>query len=190
MELNYLFKNLLVSFTIFTLFTFLFAKPVLGQEEQAGSSATLATETKEQTEDHRGEVLKEFLQTYDSPLAKHAEAFVKSADSHNIDWRLLAAISGVESTFAHQLPQNSFNAWGWGIYGDNMIRFSSYEEAIETISKTLREKYVDQWRAKNPYEIGKYYAASPTWAEKVSYFMDKIHDFELKRSAKTLSVSL
>lgn len=123
-----------------------------------------------------------FLDKYNSPLKIHARTFVEQAERYNLDYRLLVAISGVESTFGRQLPYNSYNAWGWGIYGDNMIRFASYPEAISTISQSLRENYINKWGAQNVYQIGRFYAASPTWAQRVVYFMGKIEDDTLPLS--------
>lgn len=115
-----------------------------------------------------------FLDKYNSPLKSQARTFVEQAERYNLDYRLLVAISGVESTFGRELPYNSYNAWGWGIYGDNVIYFDSYPEAISTISKSLREKYIEKWEAQNVYQIGHFYAASPTWAQRVVYFMEKM----------------
>ncbi|MBI2033386.1 MAG: glucosaminidase domain-containing protein [Candidatus Levybacteria bacterium] len=182
-------KQIFVSLALLTLLLLL-PKKIHAQEKAAGSSALLAQAEITPTNDVRAKVLREFLLTYNSPLAQSAETFVSTADKYGLDWKLVAAISGVESTFAHQLPYNSYNAWGWGIYGDNMIRFSSYDEAIETISKGLSERYIKQWGAKDVYAIGRYYAASPTWAERVTHFMDKITVFEQNYSAQTLSLSI
>lgn len=140
--------------------------------------------------DTRVRILKDFLAQYNSPLASSAQTFIKAADKYNLDWRLVASISGVESTFAQQLPSNSYNAWGWGIYGDNAIYFSSYDEAIETISKSLREKYMDQWKAQDVYQIGSFYAASEMWPYRVAYFMNKINDFATSNPQYVLSISL
>lgn len=160
-------------------------------EKYAGSSAEINTASISAIQnDNRVKILEGFLNQYDSPLAQNAKTFVASADSNNIDWRLVAAISGVESTFGKFLPYESYNAWGWGIYGDNMIRFKSYDEAIETISKALREKYINQWGAEDVFAIGRFYAASPTWASRVTYFMDKMEEFERNSATLTLSVSL
>lgn len=141
----------------------------------AVQSASLSNKTHDPyANDKRVMMLYDFLGTYNSPLQQYAPVFVRTADKYNLDWRLVAAISGVESTFGKQLPNNSYNAWGWGIFGDNMIYFTSYKDAIETISKSLRENYIDKWNAKNVYQIGRLYAASPTWAQRVEYFMNKI----------------
>ncbi|MBI2074797.1 MAG: glucosaminidase domain-containing protein [Candidatus Levybacteria bacterium] len=153
-------------------------------------SANLVTLKKDNNFDNRAKILKAFLNSYNSPLADYSDTFVKSADNNKIDWKLLVAISGVESTFGQEIPYNSYNGWGWGIYGDNMIRFSSWDEAIETISKSIREKYINQWGAKDVYEIGRFYAASPTWAQRVNYFMEKINQFEYSNPKKVLSITL
>ncbi len=148
------------------------------------SSAQLEKQAIGDTVDNYRKVttLYNFLDKYNSPLKSHARTFVEQAERYNLDYRLLAAISGVESTFGRQLPDNSYNAWGWGIYGDNMIRFASYPEAISTISQSLRENYINKWGAQNVYQIGRFYAASPTWAQRVVYFMGKIEDNELSLS--------
>lgn len=159
-------------------------------QEKARTPSAQPTLRPEVVEDNRVKVLRGFLASYDSPLTGSAETFVRTADKYELDWRFVAAISGVESTFGKQIPYESYNAWGWGIYGDNMIRFTSWDEAIETISKSLREKYIDTWGAQDTYQIGRFYAASPTWAQRVEYFMQKITDYELKNPSKTLSLSL
>jgi len=163
---------------------------VYAAEIAAGSSAALLKPVTKKVPDSRTKILGEFLGKYNSPLAPFAADFVEIADKYNLNWKLVAAISGVESTFGHQIPYESFNGWGWGIYGDNMIRFSSWTEGIETVSEGLRTSYIDKWGAKDVYEIGRFYAASPTWAQRVSYFMRKIDEFKDQRLAVSLSISL
>lgn len=71
-----------------------------------------------------------------------------------------------------------------------MTTFPSYGVAIATISQSLREQYMDQWGAKDIYEIGHMYAASPTWAVRVVGFMNQIDEFSKVESAKDLSLSI
>lgn len=155
----------------------------------AENSATLST-PKQIIDMQREKVLKEYLLKHNSPLAPHAGKFVEQADSYSIDWRLLVAISGVESTFAKHYPYNSYNAWGWGIYGDNMIIFESWPDAITTISKELKQRYIDNWKAEDVYQIGRYYAASPTWAQRVYYFMNDIEKYYQKKNQLKLPISI
>jgi len=181
-------KKLYILIFFFVLFLSLDSK-TYAQEFAAGSSAALLKYDNLKASDSRTRILREFLENYDSPLAPFAKTFIETADRYNLDWKLVAAISGVESTFGQQIPNNSFNGWGWGIYGDNMIRFSSWKEGIETVSEGLRTKYIDKWGAKNIYEIGEIYAASPTWAVRVEYFMNKIEEYK-NLSMVNLSISL
>lgn len=167
-----------------------FSETSYAGEKKAGSSAALLTPVAPVSYDKRVQILRDFLKSHDSPLADNAETFIKTADDNKLDWKLVAAISGVESSFARQLPYDSYNAWGWGIYGDNMITFPSYDEAIETISTSLRKDYIDSWKARDVYQIGKIYAASPTWAQKVEYFMNKIERFGEKDPTLKLTLSL
>jgi hypothetical protein len=175
---------------IFSIFFLMLASKSYAQELAAGSSAVLFKIVNEKIPDSRVTILKEYLEQYNSPLIPYAGNFVEIADKYNLDWKLVVAISGVESTFGQQIPNESFNGWGWGIYGDNMIRFSSWTQGIETVSEGLRNKYINKWGAQDVYSIGRFYAASPTWAQRVTYFMDSIDKFKNAKLATNLSISL
>jgi len=159
-------------------------------QNSSGSSAVLADARNVSLSDNRVKILREFLKSYDSPLALFAKEFVESADTYNLDWRLVAAISGVESTFGHQIPPGSYNGWGWGVYGNNVIYFSSWKDGIRTISKGLRERYMDRAGTDNIYAIASSYAASPTWAVRVEFFMNRISNFSVLNPKESLSISL
>ena len=153
-------------------------------------SAKLYDSSKSAKTDNRAQILRSYLNTYNSPLAPYSEDFVRTADKYSLDWKLVAAISGLESTFGHQIPYNSYNGWGWGIYGDNIIRFKSWPEGIETISRGLRYNYLKDRTESDPYVIGPTYASSPTWAQRVAYFMQKIEEYRIKNAKSTLSLSI
>ena len=159
-------------------------------ENSSGSSAALLKPEPISYFDNRAKILGEFLKQYDSPLVPHTDDFVKYADKYSLDWRLVVSISGVESTFGKAIPYNSYNGWGWGIYGNNIIRFSSWTEGIQTVSKGLRENYINKWGAEDVYEIGRFYAASPTWGSRVTYFMEQIDKYKNQKLANNLSISL
>ena len=155
-----------------------------------GASAKIALVTNLPEEDVRAKILKSYLEKNNSPLAEHADAFVENADKYDLDWRLVAAIAGNESGFGLHIPYSSYNAWGWGVYGTNVHYFSSWEDGIETVSKNLREKYMDRWGATNVYEIGSFYAASPRWAGNVTLYMNRIEKYGFSNPEETLSLSL
>lgn len=125
--------------------------------------------------DLEAEILANYLAKFDSPLQYHAQDLVDAAKTYGLDWRMLPAIAGVESTFGRQTP-GGYNAWGWGVYGDQAIYFGSFKEAIFTIAKGLREGYIDKG-LKEPYAMNRVYAASPYWGGKVSYFMYDLERF-------------
>lgn len=188
-------KLLPMKYTLFliTLFVLLLASSqnaaAYSDHKQAGASAHLVKDVQPE-EDNRARILKAYLEQYDSPLASSAQTFVHAADKYGLDWRFVAAISGIESTFGHHIPYGSYNAWGWGVYGNKVTYFTSFDNGIQIISQSLRERYMDQWGATDVYGIGRIYAASPTWAQKVNYFMESIDAFEKRKLAATLSLAL
>lgn len=122
-------------------------------------------------------VLKIFLNKYNSPLADHAETFVEVAEKYGIDYRLLPAIGCMESTCGKFLIPGSYNPFGWGIYGDNVIRFANYDEAIETVGKGIYEGYVSKG-ADTPSKMAPIYTPPNhvNWLNGVSYFIGQIDD--------------
>ena len=179
----------LISLAVLTIITAAFPVVSNAETKTARTSATLASE-QEPVIDFRAKSLQVYLEKHNSPLAEYADVFVSEADKNEIDWKLVAAISGVESTFGKRIPYNSYNGWGWGVYGNNVLRFNSWNEAITTISTALRERYINKAGKKNVYEIGSMYAADPNWANKVLFFMRQIEDFENEYASYELSISI
>jgi hypothetical protein len=141
-------------------------------------------------EDDRAKILHQYLTTYNSPLAPYAEKLILEADQNNLDWKILPAISGVESYFGQQIPSFSHNGWGFGIYGNNVRKFQTWEEGIKTVATSLRNDYMDKWKAKNIYEIGHFYAADPNWADKVNHYITEMDNFEKYQHNTTLKLAL
>lgn len=146
----------------------------------ADSSAQLKKASNIQS-DPRVTTLRKYLTSHKSPLADYADEFVATADKYDLDWRLVPAISGVESTFGKNIPKNSYNAYGWA---NGNYSFASWEDSIEVVSKTLRTKYIDRG-APSINKIARRYAPpSSSWAWKVKFFMSKIEpmpiDFDLE----------
>ncbi len=135
--------------------------------------------------DNRAFVLQSFLERYNSPLAPFATKFISEADKYALPWTWVVAISGIESTFGKQIPQGSYNAWGWA---NGAYTFKSWDEAIDIVSKTLKENYVDKG-ADTIDKIAPIYAPpSQTWVGKVQYFINKIEDYENKADQLPISI--
>jgi hypothetical protein len=160
-------------------------------QQSSASSATTQLPTVEKTgADLRVKILTNYLKQNNSPMSANAADFVAAADKYKLDWKLVAAISGVESTFGQQIPTDSYNAWGWGVYGDNVINFKSWKDGINTVSQGLRERYMNQWGGKDIYQIGAVYASSPAWAGHVEFYLNKIQEFTLNDPQNALSISM
>jgi hypothetical protein len=151
----------------------------------------LAMTPVEVKQDNRAEILRLYLEQYNSPLAEHAETLVHEADLYNLDWKWVAAIAGNESYFGQMIPPYSYNGWGFGVYGNNVRRFASWDEGIHVVSEALREDYMDRNGLQTIDQIGGRYAADPRWASKVHHWMDEMTQFEEDYNSKpTLSISL
>ena len=157
----------------------------------ATSSANITNPTDMiQLTDIRAKVLHNYLAQKNSSLTDEAGFFVREADKNQIDWRLLVSISGVESSFGLQIPNNSYNAWGFGIYGTNTRSFTSWEDGIATISASLHNQYILQWHATTVDQIGRLYASSPTWAQRVEGYMQEINSYTTHGASASLPISL
>jgi len=147
------------------------AEFAMAKTNEAGESASLKISEESVFSEYRVLLLREFLNRYNSPLTPYAPEFVAKADEYGIDYRLVASITGVESTFGKRIPYKSFNAYGWA---NGEYRFSSWEDSIDHVSMTLRTKYMDKG-AMSIAKIAKRYAPpSSTWGGKVKLFQRKI----------------
>jgi|SRR3989344_1362577 len=122
--------------------------------------------------DGRSANLKNFFRKHSSPLYYHAEKIVEVSDGYGFDYRLLPAIAMQESTLCKAIPPNSYNCWGWGIYGDNVVRFNSYDEAIEKVALGIKEHYLDKGLTTASKIMAKYTPSSQgSWAFGVNSFL-------------------
>lgn len=142
------------------------------------SSSPFATHTVEadiETTDGRVANLKSFLRKYNSPLYDHAEYIVMVSDKYKFDYRLLVAISMQESNACRVIPEGSHNCWGWGIYGDHVLKFDSYEEAIETVAAGIKKEYLDKGLVTASAIMAKYTPSSNgSWAYGVNHFLQAL----------------
>lgn len=129
-------------------------------------------------QDARSKIVEDFFAGYGSLLSEFNDLFIQVADKNKLDWRLLPAIAMQESNGGKKVISNSHNPFGYGIHGNLVIRFKSWEEAIERVGKALREDYLDHG-LKTPWQIMTKYtppslAKGGTWARGVSFFMEEL----------------
>lgn len=181
--------KIIVASAIFLMATVQLSGRTWAYTSTSASSATLSAQNNNpEKSDERAGKLRRFLASHDSPLEPFATDFVKIADKYGVDWKLVPAITGVESTFGKFIPSGSFNAYGWA---NGNFYFQSWPESIEIVAKTLKERYIDRG-ADTVWKIAPIYAPpSKTWAFKVDYFMEKIENFDPDlQKASSLELSL
>ena len=125
--------------------------------------------------DARAEILRQYLDKYGSPLEPYSQLLVDVSDQNGFDYRWMVAIAQQESNLCKYIPEGSHNCWGWGIYGDKITGFASYEEAIRSIAPQFKEIFL-----KHPTitadEVMKTYTppSDGSWAYGVNQFMDEL----------------
>jgi len=148
---------------------------------QQGSGRVLGTSI--ESSDARSFLLKIFIERYQpkSPFLPLTDFFVTTADTYQIDYRLLPAIAMCESNLGVKIPaHDSFNAWGIAVYTGKQSgkKFNDWQHAIDWTGKFIREKFYNR-SITDLQEIGAIWAPpsvdkNDSWATCVAGFMDKI----------------
>lgn len=130
------------------------------------------------TKDGRSLIVENFFNNHHSPLTDHSNLFITIADFYHLDFRLLPSIAMQESNGGKKVPNNSFNPFGYGIYGSKKVHFENWEDAIQTVGKSLREDYLDIGLRTPEQIMTKYTPPSlskgGTWAKGVNHFMEEL----------------
>ena len=150
------------------------------QDPQAYESQALDNLGKNQTQatvvtikankDDRERRLRNYLSSKGSPLAPYSKDFINTADKYGLDWRLMPAIAGVESTYGLFVPSGSYNPYGWN---NGNFNFNSWAASTDYVAGQIKNRWGYLGNI-TPWKIGPSYAASPTWASKVTYYMSDI----------------
>jgi hypothetical protein len=125
--------------------------------------------------DARPEILRQYMESYGSPLEPYSELIVQTADKYSLDFRLITAIAQKESNICKVIPPESYNCWGWGVHSKGSLGFSSFQEGIEEVSKGLRSDYLDKGLTTVNEIMSKYTPLSNgSWAEGVNKYMSEM----------------
>ncbi|HAQ02925.1 TPA: hypothetical protein DEP30_02205 [Candidatus Nomurabacteria bacterium] len=126
----------------------------------------------------KADAIDTFLTSRGSVLAGYGAKFVEEADKNNIDWRLLIAIAGRETTFGRNMcknPKAQNNPFGWG---SCKIGFKSIDESIEKVSASLggnSEGTAHHYTNKTTLQIlRKYNSVIPNYPKEVERIMKMI----------------
>lgn len=158
------------------------SQPLFGQTvKQTVAYAALpplqnVTEAEITQMDARVEIVRQFFAKYKSPLEPYAQHVIDEADAYSLDFRIIPSIAMQESNLCKKIPHNSYNCWGYGIYGKKVTRFKNYQEGIHKVTKTLAVTYKGSNNLHSPEEIMTRYTPSNngSWAKGVVYFMNQL----------------
>jgi hypothetical protein len=133
-------------------------------------------QTSVKTADARAEIIRQYLERYNSPLIPYADLLVQVADKHDFDYRWMVAIAQQESNLCKKIPYESYNCWGWGIYGDKVTRFESYDQAIIKIAPQFKRIFLKGLHDKDPHQVMQTYTppSEGSWAKGVLQFFNDL----------------
>lgn len=160
---------------------------VLGVSENTllyGDKGQNNRQNKVPSQDIRIIALRRFFTNINSTLINNVEDIVNYADIYSLDYALVPAISMQESNGCKRIPDDSYNCWGYGIYGTKITRFKSYKEAIAQVSKTIHESYIKAGLT-NPTLLEDKWAppSRGQWSYAVNYYISLIHNLERNNPA-------
>ncbi len=131
--------------------------------------AAVASDSTLPLEDPRVVRLEAFFKTYDCPGPFHVHEYLQAADSHALDYRLLPAISLVESTCGAFERMN--NRWGWDSVQSGFV---SVPAGIDYITEQLAEN--PRYKGKTVKEKLFTYNPYPQYVRQVERLMRQIED--------------
>ncbi|MEA3355318.1 MAG: hypothetical protein U9Q63_02440 [Patescibacteria group bacterium] len=122
------------------------------------------------------EIVKNYLEKYNSPLLPYSNYLVKTARDYGMDPRLLVAIAQQESNLCKKIPEGTHNCWGWGIHSRGTLGFDNYKEAINAVTKGLSKNYLGKGLT-TPTEIMAIYTplSDGSWAKGVQQFLNEMN---------------
>lgn len=138
----------------------------------SGKKTVFATEF-----DLRAEQMHTVFAKYNSPMIGLEEELIAIAEANGLDWTLLAAIAGTESSFGKRMPHECLNPYGWGIYGDNKLCYGSFIDAASAVATGLSTRY----NTTSLETIARTYNTVSTdgWLSHTRFFINKIKTAEV-----------
>jgi hypothetical protein len=132
--------------------------------------------------DARAKKIDGVFKTYGCPMYGTGEYIVEQADKNGIPYWLVAAVAFQESLCGKYTPEKggveSYNSWGWGVYGTNAKFFKSYEHGIKVVSEYFSNRFYKRG-IKETCEIMRVYTppSNGSWCKGVNYFGEKIQNY-------------
>ncbi len=121
--------------------------------------------------------LREFLEHAHSPITHLAEDFLRAADRHQLDWRLLPSISVIETGAGREATGNNIFGWDSG-----RKTFASVRDSIYLVASRLERSKL--YRDKNLDEVLATYNPFPEYPGKVKHVMKLVDASEPVRARR------
>lgn len=132
--------------------------------------------------DARAKKVDGVFKAYGCPMIGTGEYIVEQADKNGIPYWLVASVAFQESLCGKYTPEKngveSYNSWGWGVYGTNAKFFKSYEHGIKVVSEYFANRFYKKG-IKETCDIMRIYTppSNGSWCKGVNYFGEKIQNF-------------
>lgn len=156
---------------------------------EAKSFTTFFTDPKEnlsvefKTTDKRAFVLNEYFKAKNSPLVGKGQVFVDACDKYGApkDCISVVAIAKHETDLCkYYNSAEMFNCWGWGGGGGYRMRFSSFEESVDVVTRVLVTQYGANYM-RDPSLMEKVFCGPQDecigWGNRVKIIMREIDKF-------------
>lgn len=136
----------------------------------------------QEKEDKRIEALEKAFAQINSPLEEKSAFLVNLADKHGLDYRLIPAISFVESSGCKNYPAAANNCFG---YGNPLWEFDSIEAGARQVVLSLTKSPRYQAYRDDPENLGTLASIycpvnQAHWVEVVNYFYELVEKGDTK----------
>lgn len=135
--------------------------------------------------DSRAKKIEGIFKAYGCPMVGTGEYIVEQADLNGIPYWIVPSIAFQESLCGKYTPEKggveSYNAWGWAIYGSNSKFFRSYEHGIKVVSEYMSKRFYSRG-INDTCDIMRIYTppSNGSWCRGVNYFGTKIQNYGSK----------
>jgi hypothetical protein len=132
--------------------------------------------------DARAKKIDGVFKAYGCPMMGTGEYIVEQADKNGIPYWLVASVAFQESICGKYTPEKggveSYNSWGWGVYGSTAKFFKSYEHGIKIVSEYFANRFYKKG-IKETCDIMRIYTppSNGSWCKGVNYFGEKIQNY-------------
>jgi len=132
--------------------------------------------------DSRAKKVDGVFKAYGCPMYGTGEYILEQADKNGIPYWIVASIAFQESLCGKHTPEKSgvesYNSWGWAVYGGNAKFFKSYEHGIKVVSEYLSNRFFKRGIT-DTCDIMRVYTppSNGAWCRGVNFFAEKIQNY-------------